>query len=87
VIKPEETFLVRANLMDVDMIVLGFGKRLDLLDILGRIRPTYYHIGNIVFYSCWLIWHTQSLCQMSCSRVPSPLGCSFLSLREEAFSH
>jgi hypothetical protein len=35
--------------MDVDMIVPGFGKRLDLLDMLGRIRPTYYHIGDVVF--------------------------------------
>src|SRR5262249_52386596 len=86
--------------INVDMTVLGFGKRLDLLDILGRIRATYYHIGYIVFtyqlrrlsnqYSCWLIWHTQSLCQMSCSRVPSPSGLplsltargSFLTLRE-----
>ena len=48
-IKLEKAFLVRANLMDVDMIVPGFGKRLDLLDMLGRIRPTYYHIGDIVF--------------------------------------
>ena len=48
-IKPEEAFLVRTNLMDVDMIVPGFGKRLDLLDMLGRIRPTYYHISDIVF--------------------------------------
>jgi hypothetical protein len=37
-IKLEEAFLVRANLMDVDMIVPGFGKRLDFLDMLGRIR-------------------------------------------------
>jgi hypothetical protein len=48
-IKSEKAFLVRANLMDVDMIVPGFGKRLDLLDMLGRIRPTYYHISDIVF--------------------------------------
>jgi hypothetical protein len=48
-IKPEEAFLVRTNLMDVDMIVPGFGKRLDLLDMLGRIRTTYDHIGDIVF--------------------------------------
>jgi hypothetical protein len=44
-----KTFLVRADLMDVDMIVPGFGKRLDLLDMLGRIRSTYDHIGDIVF--------------------------------------
>jgi hypothetical protein len=44
-----KAFLVRANLMDVDMIVPGFGKSLDLLDMLGRIRPTYYHISDIVF--------------------------------------
>jgi hypothetical protein len=44
-----KTFLVRADLMDVDMIVPGFGKRLDLLDMLGRIRPTYYHISDIGF--------------------------------------
>src|SRR4030095_4356616 len=48
-IKPEEAFLVRTNLMYVDMIVPGFGKPLDLLDMLGRIRPTYDHIGNLVF--------------------------------------
>ena len=41
--------MVRANLMDVDMIVPGFGKSLDLLDMLGRIRPPYYHISDIVF--------------------------------------
>jgi len=41
--------LIRANLMDIDMIVHGFGKRLDLLDMLGRIRPTYYHISDIIF--------------------------------------
>jgi hypothetical protein len=35
--------MVRANLMDVDMVMPGFGKRLDLLDMLGRIRITYYH--------------------------------------------
>ena len=140
-IKPAETFLVRANLMDVDMIVLGFGKRLDLLDILGRIRPTYYHIGDIVFTyqlrrlgemrwrrqflrqcttlpshsGCALHWreHSQvlpwvfrSFCRelstsivvgsygirKVCARChalvsPPPLGSSFLSLREEAFSH
>jgi hypothetical protein len=44
-----KAFLVRANLMDVDMIVPGFGKRLDLLDMLGRIRSIYYHISDIVF--------------------------------------
>ena len=48
-LKSEKTFLVRANLMDVDMIVPGCGKRLELLDILGRIRPIYYHISDIVF--------------------------------------
>ena len=48
-IKLEEALLVQANLMDVDMIVPGFGKCLNLLDMLGRIRPTYYHIGDIVF--------------------------------------
>lgn len=48
-IKAEETFLVWPNLMDVDMIVPGFGKRLDLLDMLGRIRPTDYDISNLVF--------------------------------------
>jgi hypothetical protein len=48
-IKSEKAFLVRANLMDIDMIVPGFGKRLDLLDMLGRIRPTYDHIGDVVF--------------------------------------
>jgi hypothetical protein len=35
--------------MDVDMIVPGFGKRLDLLDMLGRTRPPYYHISDVVF--------------------------------------
>jgi hypothetical protein len=44
-----KTFLVRADLMDVDMIVPGFGKRLDLLDMLGRIKPIYYHISDIGF--------------------------------------
>jgi hypothetical protein len=48
-IKLEEALLVQANLMDVDMIVPGFGKRLDLLDMLGRIRSIYYHISDIVF--------------------------------------
>jgi hypothetical protein len=48
-IKSEKAFLVRANLMDVDRIVPGFGKRLDLLAMLGRIRPAYYHIGDVVF--------------------------------------
>jgi hypothetical protein len=40
-IKSEKALLVRANLMDVDMVVPGFGKRLDLFDMLGRIRTTY----------------------------------------------
>jgi len=49
VIKSEEAFLVRADLIDVDMIVSGFGKRLDLLDMLGRSRPTHDYIGDLVF--------------------------------------
>jgi hypothetical protein len=44
-----KAFLVRANLMDVDMIIPGFDKRLDLLDMLGRIRPISYHISDIGF--------------------------------------
>jgi hypothetical protein len=78
-IKPEEALLVQANLMDVDMIVPGFGKRLDLLDMLGRIRPTYYHIGDIVFtYQLRrlsnMCWRRQFLRQFT--TLPSHSGCA-----------
>src|SRR5437870_10441534 len=35
--------------MDVDMIVSSFGKRLDFLDMLGRVGPTHEHLCNVIF--------------------------------------
>jgi hypothetical protein len=86
-IKSEKAFLVRANLMDVDMIVPGFGKRLDLLDMLRKVyanchAPTSRYAllideGTLIFPSiseevAWL-------------RTGFPL--ILLSLREEAVSY
>src|SRR4030095_12596112 len=62
-----KAFLVRANLMDVDMIVPGFGKRLDLLDMLGRIRPTSYPSAisaspNVTLCPCFEIRKVRASC-------------------------
>src|SRR5436305_12632506 len=47
-IKAEEAFLVRTNLMHVDVIVSGFRKLLDLLNVPGRIGSTHDPLGDVI---------------------------------------